>query len=75
MSATNAPGAHLSARRRILSFPILRDAEWVVVDTTRLTYLDSLRPERARPALAALRRDPEWRRVFARDGVLVFRRR
>ena len=43
--------------------------------TRRLTFLDSLRPERARPALAALRRNPNWRLVFAEDGVLVFRRR
>jgi len=75
VSATNALGAHLSARRRIFSFPVLREAEWVAVDTTRLTFLDSLRGERARPALAALRRDPEWRLVFEEDGVLVFRRR
>ena len=75
VSATNALGAHLSDRRRIFSFPILRDAKWVAVDSTRLTYLDSLRPERARPALAALRRNPDWRLVFAEDGVLVFRRR
>jgi uncharacterized membrane protein len=74
VSATNALGAHLSERERIFSFPVLREATWVAVDTRRLTYLDSLRPERARPALAALREDPEWRLVFARDGVLVFRR-
>ncbi len=74
VSATNALGAHLSARRRIFSFPVLREARWVAVDTTRLTFLDSLRPERARPALAALRRDPDWRLVFAEDGILVFRR-
>ena len=74
VSATNSLGAHLSERRRIFSFPILREATWVAVDTSRLTYLDSLRGERARPALAALRSDPEWRLVYARDGVLVFRR-
>lgn len=75
VSATNALGAHLSARRRVFSFPVLRGADWVAVDTTRLTYLDSLRPGRARPALAALRRDPNWRLVFAEDGILVFRKR
>ncbi len=75
VSATNALGAHLSERHRIFSFPVLAEAEWVVVDERRLTFLDSLRPERARPALAALHRDPQWRRVFAEDGVLVFRRR
>jgi uncharacterized membrane protein len=74
VSATNSLGAHLSERGRIFSFPVLREATWVAVDTRRLTYLDSVRPERARPALAALREDPEWRLVFARDGVLVFRR-
>ncbi len=75
VSATNALGAHLSGRRRIFSFPVLAEADWVAVDEERLTYLDSLDPERARPALIALRRDPGWRRVFAEDGVLVFRRR
>jgi uncharacterized membrane protein len=74
-SATNALGAHLSDRRRIFSFPVLRDAEWVAVDTRRLTFRDSLDPDRARPALAALRGDPRWRLVFAEDGILVFRRR
>jgi len=74
VSATNALGAHLSDRERIFSFPVLREAEWVVVDERRLTYLDSLEPGRARPALAALRSDPGWRLVFAESGVLVFRR-
>jgi uncharacterized membrane protein len=75
VSATNALGAHLSARRRIFSFPVLRGADWVAVDTTRLTFLDSLQPERSRSPLAALRRDRGWRLVFEDDGVLVFRRR
>ncbi|MDX6398266.1 MAG: hypothetical protein QOJ43_1674 [Gaiellaceae bacterium] len=74
VSATNALGAHLSARRRIFSFPVLEEARWVVADERRLTFLDSLKPGRARVPLAALRRDPRWRLVFAEDGVLVFRR-
>lgn len=74
VSATNTLGAHLSARRRIFSFPVVREAEWVLVDERRLTYLDSMAPGRARPKLAALQRDPAWRRVFAEDGILVFRR-
>lgn len=74
VSATNALGAHLSARKRILSFPVLDGADWIVVDERRMTFLDSLEPQRALPALAKLRRDPQWRRVFAEDGVLVFRR-
>ena len=74
VSATNALGAHLSARRRIFSFPLLREATWVAVDTTRLTYLDSLAGARSRQPLAELRRDPRWRVVFEEDGIIVFRR-
>jgi uncharacterized membrane protein len=75
VSATNALGAHLSERRRVFSFPVLAEAEWVVVDRRRLTFLDSLDPSRARAPLSALERDRRWRRIFAEDGILVFRRR
>jgi uncharacterized membrane protein len=74
VSTTNALGAHLSARERILSFPILDRADWVAVDTTRLTFLDSLRPDPSIGPLSDLRRDASWRLVFAEDGVLVFRK-
>lgn len=75
VSATNALGAHLSARERVLSFPVLARADWVAVDTTRLTFLDSLRPDRSRGPLADLRRDRSWALVFEEDGVLVFQKR
>jgi hypothetical protein len=75
VSATNTLGAHLSARRRILSFPRLRDATWLAVDSTRLSYLDrSTGGKSAARALTRLRRNQGWRVVFARDGVLIFRR-
>src|SRR5439155_4783061 len=74
VSATNTLGGHLSARRRILSFPLLQDAGWVAVDEARLSYLDGNRHELAARALARLRRDRSWRLVRADDGVLVFRR-
>jgi hypothetical protein len=75
VSATNTLGAHLSARRRILSFPRLRDATWVAVDASRLSYLDrSTGGKPAASALARFRRDPHWRLVFASNGVLIFRR-
>jgi uncharacterized membrane protein len=76
VSATNTLGAHLSARRRILSFPRLEGARWVAVDATRLSYLDrSSGKKPAARALADLRRNPRWRLVYARDGVLIFRAR
>jgi uncharacterized membrane protein len=74
VSATNALGAHLSARRRILSFPRLDDATWVAVDETDGSYLDGSAPLPMALDLVALRRDPGWRLVFEQDGVLVFRR-
>src|SRR5206468_1394776 len=42
VSASNSLGAHLSARRRILSFPKLSDATWVAVDEAHPSYLDRI---------------------------------
>jgi uncharacterized membrane protein len=76
VSATNSLGAHLSARRRILSFPLLLDATWVAVDATRPSYLDSVTKKRqGRAAIIRLRANPRWKVVFARDGILLARRR
>ena len=74
VSATNSIGAHLSARRTIYSFPVLRDAGWVVVDEKRLSYEDRFATIPAALTLVRLRRAPAWRLIFERDGVLVFER-
>jgi hypothetical protein len=74
VSATNSLGAHLSARRRILSFPRIDDATWVAVDETNGSYLDGTGPLPMETDVMVLRRDPGWRLVFEQDGVLVFRR-
>jgi uncharacterized membrane protein len=74
VSATNSLGAHLSARRRVLSFPYLQDAAWVAADETAPGYADRLAPLPTAVQLAWLRRNPEWRLVFQRDGILIFRR-
>ena len=72
VSATNTLGAHLSARRRILSFPELRDATWIAFDETKPSWRDRSSDRVRAPArLAALRRSDAWRVVFERDGVLV----
>jgi uncharacterized membrane protein len=74
VSATNTLGAHLSARRRVFSFPRVREAAWVAVDETRPSILDrASAPVEGRRAIAALRRSPRWRLVAADDGVLLFR--
>ncbi|MGI8974498.1 MAG: DUF2079 domain-containing protein [Gaiella sp.] len=76
VSATNTIGAHLSERHRIFSFPILREATWIVVDTERPSYLDAAAaPVRFRRALERLERDPRVELVADLDGVLVLRRR
>ncbi len=74
VSATNTLGAHLSARHRILSFPYIQDATWIAADETSPGYADRLAPLPTAVQLSWLRRNPEWRLVFERDGILIFRR-
>jgi uncharacterized membrane protein len=74
VSATNTLAGHLSARRRVLSFPFLQDATWIAADETQPGYADRYAPLPTAVELAALRRNPDWRLVFEQDGVLVFNR-
>jgi len=74
VAATNTLGAHLSARRRFLSFPFAEDATWIVADETQPGYGDRFAPVLTAEVLSWLRTDPEWKLVFEQDGVLVFRR-
>jgi uncharacterized membrane protein len=74
VSASNTLGGHLSARRRVLSFPFLQDATWIAADETQPGYADRYAPLPTAVALSALRRSPEWRLMFEQDGILVFHR-
>ena len=74
VSATNTLGGHLSARKRVLSFPFVQDATWIAADETQPGYADRYAPLPTAIQLAALRRNPDWRLVFEEDGVLVFNR-
>jgi uncharacterized membrane protein len=74
VSATNTLGAHLSERRRFLSFPFREDATWIAADETQPGYADRHAPIPTAVELAGLRRSPDWRLVFEEDGILVFRR-
>jgi uncharacterized membrane protein len=74
VSASNSLGGHLSERRRVLSFPLLSDSEWVAVDETRPGNADRIEPLPYATAIARFRRNREWRLVFQQDGVLIFRR-
>jgi uncharacterized membrane protein len=75
VSVSNSMGAHLSARRRVLSFPYVLDARWIVVDERLPGYADRQAPLAYAQRIAQIRRNPNWRLVFEEDGVLVFRRR
>jgi uncharacterized membrane protein len=74
VTATNSLGAHLSARRRVLSFPFVQDATWIAADETQPGYADRYAPLATAEQLVWLRRNPAWTLVFEEDGVLVFRR-
>ncbi len=70
---TNA-GGHLSARRRVLVFPVIGDADWVLVDRTRPNLSDRLDPLGFSRELARLEADGGFALVYDRDGVMLFRR-
>jgi uncharacterized membrane protein len=74
VSATNSLGAHLSARRRFLSFPYVQDAQWIAADETQPGYADRWDPLATARGVARVRRNPDWRLVFSEDGILVFKR-
>ncbi len=74
VSAGNLPGAHLSERERILTFPVLGEAEWVIVDRRRPYLGDRLAPVAHAARVADLRASPGVRLVLEEDGVMVFRR-
>ena len=80
VSASNTVGAHLSARRYIYSIPHLGRATWVVVDLADPwvvrpdSPLLTNHPETVSRFVRQLDGDASWRRVFAREQVLVFRK-
>jgi uncharacterized membrane protein len=78
VSATNLAGSRLSARRYFYTPPVVGRAEWIVVDESDPS-LPSIGHGVRSPAglqrfVEAVEADPSWRKVFARDQVLVFRR-
>jgi uncharacterized membrane protein len=80
-STTNKAGSHLSGRRYLYSVTVVKPrTEWILLDTTDPFVSSAAFPvlRKSPETLVAFRkrldRDPRWRRVFDRDGVLVFRR-
>ena len=75
VSATNSLGAHLSERKRILSYPVVDRADWLAVDLERPSTGDHNAGSEALPQLEKTIRDPRWRTVFEQDGVVILQRR
>ena len=78
VSATNRVGSHLAERRYFYSVPVLGRATWIVIETED-TWLPAAVSGSSRPAVLrrfqkAVEANPEWRKVFDRQGVLVFRK-
>jgi uncharacterized membrane protein len=74
VSAGNRIGGHLSARRRILTFPVVADAEYVLVDRTRPDLADTIGPVEHERLVRAILARPDMRLIYERDGVLVIHR-
>jgi len=74
---TNRLGSQLSARRYAYSIPNVDRAEWVVMDISDTwvphEYRGRFDPEVIGELRQELERSAEWRKVFDRQGVLVFR--
>jgi uncharacterized membrane protein len=79
VSAVNAAGAHLSARRRIQLFPRIQGAEYVIVaDGKRFRDVARDRPTLRPPGYGAralmLSRSERWRVVFSEEEVILYQR-
>lgn len=74
VSASNRIGAHLSERRRIFIFPVVAEADWIIVDQEDSITEAATQPA-YRSAVAAILVDPAWDHVFDEGGVHVLHRR
>jgi uncharacterized membrane protein len=74
VSTENDAGSHLSARPVVYTFPLIDNAQWVVVDNDNPYVYDRADPVGHSQALGALVLNQAYRSVFARDGVYVFKR-
>jgi uncharacterized membrane protein len=78
VSASNDAGSHLSARRYVYTVPVIGTAEWIVVDTwdpsVPAAPVGYRSPEQIKEFVSRVEANPRWRRVFERDGVLLFKR-
>lgn len=75
VSASNHIGAHLSARKRIHLFPVVDDAQWVVIDIGRRPLGIEVGPFEHGVGVASFLTRTDFELVFSDNGAMVFRRR
>ena len=72
VSAGNLLGARLSARERIYSFPVVADAQWVLVDTSRPFLGDRLALGTLHvDAVRRMNSDPRFQVVYETNDIGV----
>jgi uncharacterized membrane protein len=74
VSANNNAGAQLAARRVAYIFPYFAKADWVIVDQKHPFFYDREDEKMHSLALGRLVLDTDFRSVYAKDGVYVFKR-
>ena len=74
VSANNNAGAQLAARRIAYIFPYFAKADWVIVDQKHPFFYDKEDEKMHSLALGRLVLDTNFRSVYAKDGVYVFKR-
>ena len=73
-SVNNNAGAQLAARRIAYIFPYFAKADWVIVDQKHPFFYDKEDEKMHSLALGRLVLDTNFRSVYAKDGVYVFKR-
>jgi uncharacterized membrane protein len=78
VSVSGYLGAHLAERERLLSFPTVREANWIIVDRRDAWIpwpVEEWDPPRWERAVDRYAQSPDWKVVFHRSDILVLRRR
>jgi hypothetical protein len=76
VSATNSAGGRLSDRLHVYTWPVIGDAQWVIVDTAIPWLLDKrVKPWVDTPYLEAFEATGQFELVYHGHGVDVFRRK
>jgi uncharacterized membrane protein len=65
---------HFSQFKTVYLFPDVRDAQWIMLDIWYGSFPIYLPPEKTQAVWDAIRDDPSWETVAARDGILLLKK-